>query len=146
MQLSEFFMRFTLHDSVVLQIALHAGEHKLAFLVELCNYDQPTFTSEQPQMVVRWLIFDGVRSLQSEPLLTNFHWGKGIDGEFVEVGEEISGRVKIVVKIDDYTAKTRKVLVLRADTTSVEWRELTETEQTQIERENLPLLLGPGWT
>ena len=53
MMVKEFFAQFTLHDSVLLQIVQNPRDQKLALLVDLCNYDQPAFTPEQPQMVTR---------------------------------------------------------------------------------------------
>jgi hypothetical protein len=107
---------------------------RLAFLVELCNYDQPTFTPGQPEMVTQWLFFEGVRNVQAKPTLTDIRWGKGVDGEFVEVSEENPGRIKMVLKIDDYAAKSRSMLVLRFDATGVRWEELTESQRAQLKR------------
>src|SRR5262245_58442078 len=135
MQLSEFFTRYTLHDSVLRRIVATADQ--LWLLVELCNYDQPTFSADQPEMITGWFVFEQVRTLQSEPPLSDISWGKDVDGEVVRV-EKIAGGAKVVAKTENEATNTEGVLILRFVTDSVTWRELSRSQLPDLERGFLP--------
>ncbi len=128
MTVPEFLEQFRLHDSGFDSIIFRPADHQLFIALDLCNFEQPNYHKGAPEILRGWLQFEGVSLFESEPSISVFRWGSGIDGEIISLALEIppdesgKSKLRIVGQVMDYAKKKKEVLVMSFYTSRVQWQ------------------------
>lgn len=117
------------HDSVILEMMYNHSEHKLRFIVELCEYMQPDYEEATSELQLGELIFLGVQyanELESIPL---FSKEENIDGQIVQVqffeGEKNNiSKCSFVISLEDYTQRQNTLVSFEFDYKEAIWTSL----------------------
>lgn len=127
MTASKFLSEFNLHDSVINKIGYSPDQGALKLFIDLCNYMQPMYKENEPEITPGYLEFTGVEELKSAPDLNSLAWGAGLDGEILRTNLLPSGRshlchVEFMATLSDYANKKKILLKFDFLTSGVEWK------------------------
>ncbi|WP_438027526.1 hypothetical protein [Sorangium sp. So ce233] len=126
MKPSEIARNLVLHDSVVRDIEHDAHQRTLRIDIELCNYMQPGFQSDDPEMVHGSILFSSVHDIHAEPELSQLRWSDQFDGQILRVEASQDPMLdpetlKIVIQTSDYRIHQEGMLVIRLSASECTW-------------------------
>lgn len=113
MKLSDLISRYDLHDSTIENVNVSNISQTITLDITLCNWKQPNYSEDKPELISSSLVFENVSEFEMEPKDPHF------DGDEIIQTETIAENDNEKLKIVAYDGKNMKIMNITAKKVSL---------------------------